>query len=78
MVRLRVLDRDSPDRPAEPVEFVISDITGSNMEIRARRPHTDRLQPRSDYDRKVVEARRRGLLYPYEIIRTLTGSGAGA
>ncbi len=77
VVRLHVLDRRAPGRPAQPVEFVISDITGSNMEIRRRDPHTERLQPCSDYERKVVEARRRGLVYPYEIVRMLTGSGSG-
>jgi acetyl/propionyl-CoA carboxylase alpha subunit/acetyl-CoA carboxylase carboxyltransferase component len=77
VVRLKVLDRDAPGRPARPIEFVISDLTGSSMEIRQREPHGARLEPRSDYERKVVEARRRGLVYPYEIVRMLTGSGRG-
>src|SRR3990172_8141346 len=47
------------------------------MEINQRDPHSDPLEPRSDYERKVVEARRRRLVYPYEIIRMLTGSGQG-
>lgn len=77
VVRLRVLDREAPHRPPETIEFVISDITGSNMEIRRRQPHTRPLEPRSDYERRIVEARRRRLVYPYEIIRMLTGSGRG-
>jgi acetyl/propionyl-CoA carboxylase alpha subunit/acetyl-CoA carboxylase carboxyltransferase component len=77
VVRLELLDRDSPERPASPVEFVISDITGSSMEIHRREPHSAPLEPRSDYERRIVEARRRRLVYPYEIVRMLTGSGRG-
>jgi acetyl-CoA carboxylase carboxyltransferase component len=77
VVRLEVLDREAPTRRARPIELVISDLTGSSMEIRQRDPHSDPLEPRSDYERKVVEARRRRLVYPYEIVRMLTGSGRG-
>jgi len=77
VVRLEVLDREVPAHPARPIELVISDLTGSSLEIRSRDPHTDPLEPRSDYERKVVEARRRRLVYPYEIVRMLTGSGRG-
>jgi acetyl/propionyl-CoA carboxylase alpha subunit/acetyl-CoA carboxylase carboxyltransferase component len=77
VVRLEVLDRAAPARPARPIELVISDPTGSSMEIHQREPHTEPLEPRSDYERKVVEARRRRLVYPYEIVRMLTGSGRG-
>ncbi len=75
VVRLDLLDREEPTDAAVPIEFVISDITGSNMEIRQRSPHTAPLEPASDYERSIVEARRRRLIYPYEIIRMLTGSG---
>jgi acetyl/propionyl-CoA carboxylase alpha subunit/acetyl-CoA carboxylase carboxyltransferase component len=77
VVRLSLLDRALPDRPPRSMEFVISDLTGSNMEIRQREPRTERLEPSSAYERKVVEARRRRLVYPYEIIRMLTGSTGG-
>jgi len=77
LVRLEVLDREAPTRPARPIELVISDLTGSSMEIQQREPHSDPLEPRSEYERKVVEARRRRLVYPYEIVRMLTGSGRG-
>ncbi len=78
VVRLKLLDRERPHRGAAPTEIIISDITGSNMEMHSRSPHTDPLEARSDYERKVVEARRRRLVYPYEIIRMLTGSSRGA
>jgi acetyl/propionyl-CoA carboxylase alpha subunit/acetyl-CoA carboxylase carboxyltransferase component len=77
VVRIQVLERAVPDRPLEAIEFVISNITGSNMEIRTRAPHVAPLEPRSDYERRIVEARRRRLIYPYEIIRMLTGMGQG-
>ncbi len=63
--------------PVTPTEFVITDITGSKIDLIRREPRTRPLEPVSDYERKVVSARSRRLVYPYEIIRMLTGSGAG-
>ncbi len=76
IVRLNVLDRASPDERARPIEVVIADPTGSNMELSWRGPHHDALEPARDYERKVVDAKRRRLVYPYEIIKLLTG-GSG-
>jgi acetyl-CoA carboxylase carboxyltransferase component/pyruvate/2-oxoglutarate dehydrogenase complex dihydrolipoamide acyltransferase (E2) component len=78
VVQLKLLDREARERPAEDIEIVISDITGSQMNILWREARRSRLLPRSDYERKVVEARRRRLVYPYEIIRMLTGSRSGS
>jgi acetyl-CoA carboxylase carboxyltransferase component len=75
VVRLNVLDREAPEAPARPVEIVIADPTGSRMEMSWREPHHAPLEPAQDYERKVVEARRRRLVYPYEIVRMLTGGG---
>src|SRR5207244_8315482 len=61
------------DRVRDPVDLVVSDLTGSGMEIAIRRPETGPLGPATRYERKVVEARRRRLVYPYETIRMLTG-----
>ena len=74
VVRLHLLDRDAPSLPARASEIVISNLTGSNMTIQAREPRRNQLSPTSEYERKVVESRRRRLVYPYEIIRMLTGS----
>ncbi len=74
VVRLRLLDRAAPEAPSRPTEIVISDITGANMTIQWRKPREGALSPRSEYERRVVEARRRRLVYPYEIIRMLSGS----
>ncbi len=74
VVRLNVLDRDEPEAPARPVEIVFADPTGSRLELSWREPHHDPLEPAQAYERKVVEARRRRLVYPYEIVRLLTGA----
>jgi len=73
IVRLNVIDRDRPQHPPRAAEIVIADLTGSRMEISWRDPHRDPLEPARDYERKVVEARRRRLVYPYEILRMLEG-----
>ena len=71
VVRLSLLAADRS--VGRTIEVVLSDLTGSRMEIQWREPHRDPLRPASDYERKVVDARRRGLVYPYEIVRMLTG-----
>jgi acetyl/propionyl-CoA carboxylase alpha subunit/acetyl-CoA carboxylase carboxyltransferase component len=77
VVRLNVLDRATPEASARGIEIVFSDPTGSRMELSWRDPHHAPLAPAQDYERRVVEARRRRLIYPYEIVRMLTG-GPGA
>ncbi|MBI1813853.1 MAG: ATP-grasp domain-containing protein [Deltaproteobacteria bacterium] len=77
VARVHLFDRQAPRRAARPVEIVIADPTGSRMEITWREPHHEPLRPATDYERKVVDARRRGLVYPYEIIRLLTGGTRG-
>jgi hypothetical protein len=78
VVSLRLLDREDPGAPSRPTEIVISNITGTNMTLLVREPRSAPLRPRSEYERRVVEARRRRLVYPYEIVRMLTGSGRAA
>src|SRR5690606_16580475 len=69
-IRLRVLDSEESSE-ARDVEVVVSDRTGNRMEIEWREPHTAPLVPAATYERSVVAARVRGLIYPYEIIRML-------
>ena len=71
IVRLNRLDRDRPDEPAVPWEIVISD-TGEQLEVEWREPHEEPLEPTQEYERRVVAARRRRLIYPYEIVKMLT------
>lgn len=77
VVRLPVPDRHVPGQHTRTVEIVITDPTGSSMEVTWREPHHEPLRPASDYERSVAEARRRGLVYSYEIIRMLTGHAEG-
>ncbi len=74
IVRLRTLDRADLSAPAVERELVIANITGSNLTLEVREPRREPLRAASFYERKVVEARRRRLVYPYEIVRMLTGS----
>lgn len=69
-VRLSVL-KDENSKTPEDVELVVSDPTGTRMELLWREPHQAPLVPVARYQRSVVAARRRGLIYPYEIIRML-------
>jgi len=78
VVRLRVRNRAAPDSPGQAVEAVISDLTGSRTEIELRSPRTAPLEPASPYEQHVVEARRRRLLYPYELVRLLAPGSNGS
>ena len=69
VVRLSLLDRDRDDLPPRPVEIVITDVTGQQMDITVREPRGAPLEPATAYERRVAEARRRRLVYPYEIVR---------
>jgi acetyl/propionyl-CoA carboxylase alpha subunit/acetyl-CoA carboxylase carboxyltransferase component len=77
VVRLRLLDPERPEAPARATELAISNPTGASLRIETRPARSAPLAPTSEYERKVVDARRRRLVYPYEILRMLTG-GAGA
>ena len=74
IVRANLIDEKSSG-PMRQTEFVISDITGSNIDLITRDPRRRPLESVSDYEQKVLTARSRRLVYPYEIIRMLTGSG---
>jgi acetyl/propionyl-CoA carboxylase alpha subunit/acetyl-CoA carboxylase carboxyltransferase component len=75
LVRLNLLDRENPDAPAQAHELVISDA-GEQLELLWRKPHDAPLLPAKEYERKVVAARRRRLIYPYEIVRMLTSESS--
>ncbi len=77
LVRLNVKDRANPDAPARQIEIVITEPTGDEIQLEWRDPHHDPLEPAGEYERRVVSARRRRLIYPYEIIRMLTSDRRG-
>jgi acetyl/propionyl-CoA carboxylase alpha subunit/acetyl-CoA carboxylase carboxyltransferase component len=72
IVRLKLISAERPQDPAREIEVVGSDVASSRLELTWRRPRRPPLVPASPYERKVAEARRRNLVYPYEIIRMLT------
>jgi biotin carboxyl carrier protein len=76
LVQVRLAPK-RPGLPARRLEAVIADPSGSGMELLWRRPHARPLDPAGAYERKVVQARRRNLVYPYEIVRMLCGSQPG-
>jgi len=77
LVRLGLLDAEHPDAPPSDVELVVTNVTGRHLDVAARTPRRSPVVPATRYDRKVVEAKRRHLVYPYEILRLLAG-GDGA
>ena len=48
---------------------------GSGVVASVSGPPTQRLQPLDDYAQKVLRSRRRGTVYPYELLPLLTGAG---
>jgi acetyl/propionyl-CoA carboxylase alpha subunit/acetyl-CoA carboxylase carboxyltransferase component len=70
-VRMHLTDPKRSPVGTSPVELLVSDLTGGGIDVTWRTPHRAPLVPVSDYVRRVVTAKRRGLVYPYEIIRML-------
>ncbi|MDJ0849296.1 MAG: hypothetical protein QNK04_13055 [Myxococcota bacterium] len=77
-VRIALLDPRAPQRAPAPIEFVITNRTGSSMEIRRRAPSHEPLEPRGHYERRVVQALQRRLAHRYAIVRMLTAGGPGS
>ena len=48
---------------------------GRGMTVRMTDPPTAPMQPLDDYTRKLIQTRRRGLVYPYELVPLLARSG---
>ena len=49
--------------------------TGKGLTMRFTEPPTVPMEPLDDYNQKVIAARRRGMVYPYELIPLLIGEG---
>ena len=65
-----------PDE-SEPVETVMrmGFETGRGLDVRLTPPPVAPMQPLDDYTRKLIQTRRRGLVYPYELVPLLAGEG---
>ncbi len=66
----------TPDREGQPIVVRVSRPPGTGLTIRITDPPTVRMQPIDDYAQKVLQARRRGTVYPYELIHLLLRGGA--
>ncbi len=51
---------------------------GSGVTFSVEQPPTEKLAPLDSYAEKVVRARRRGLVYPYELVSMVAGGGGEA
>jgi acetyl-CoA carboxylase carboxyltransferase component/pyruvate/2-oxoglutarate dehydrogenase complex dihydrolipoamide acyltransferase (E2) component len=68
-VRCRIPDRESGELRDWVLE--ISNFEGSGVVQRFRKPKEVPLKPLREYAQKVVDLRRRGLPYPYEVVKRL-------
>lgn len=59
----------------EELELLFENISGTSFTLRGRVPSALPLMPMDEYVAKVVRARQRGTVYPYEILKMITRSG---
>jgi acetyl/propionyl-CoA carboxylase alpha subunit/acetyl-CoA carboxylase carboxyltransferase component len=71
LVQGRLTDADGTPRN---VVTRFSYEPGGNAAVSVAEPPTRPLPPLNDYDQKVLRARRRGSVYPYELVELLTGA----
>ncbi|HSK33902.1 MAG TPA: fused acetyl/propionyl-CoA carboxylase subunit alpha/methylmalonyl-CoA decarboxylase subunit alpha, partial [Propionicimonas sp.] len=64
-----------PDTPPTKLAIRFHAKPGSGVAASVVPPPTEPLQPLDDYTAQVIRARRRGLVYPYELSETLAGPG---
>ncbi len=74
LVQLRMAD--AGDRDAEPRELMLrlSRPPGAGLTLRITDPPPNPLREMNSYTQKVIRARRRGAVYPYELIPLITRS----
>ncbi len=63
------------DGSPRPLAVRFHEQLSGEVGIEVSGPPTEGLQPVDDYQSKVLRARRRGLVYPYELASTLAGDG---
>ena len=71
VVRFPRLDPAYLDAPPCEVELAVADLTGTRLDVELREPRAEPLRPRSAYERRIGEARRRGFLPPHEVVPLL-------
>jgi acetyl-CoA carboxylase carboxyltransferase component/biotin carboxyl carrier protein len=65
----------TPDGTIVPIAGKFFYRPGSGVQFTVGPPPTERLKPLDDYAQKVLRARRRGTVYPYELQAMVAGSG---
>jgi acetyl/propionyl-CoA carboxylase alpha subunit/acetyl-CoA carboxylase carboxyltransferase component len=74
---IRLSLRERPDGGVEQgCELVLEPTVGGRLDVAWRDPHDLPLQPATETERRIVQARRRGVVYPYEAIRLFSLDGA--
>jgi acetyl/propionyl-CoA carboxylase alpha subunit/acetyl-CoA carboxylase carboxyltransferase component len=66
--------RDRRTGELHPVAVRVSYDVATGVQLSVTDPPTDLIQPLDDYGQKVLWARRRGTVYPYELLRMIAGS----
>ena len=64
-----------PGAPAVPMAIKFHAAPGAGVVASVSEPPSEPLRPLDDYASKVLRAKRRGLVYPYELSSTLAGKG---
>lgn len=67
--------RDRPGSEPQEVALIFSDRPGAGVGVTVTKPPTEPLAPLDAYTQNVRRSRARGTVYPYEIVRLLTGAG---
>jgi acetyl/propionyl-CoA carboxylase alpha subunit/acetyl-CoA carboxylase carboxyltransferase component len=67
-----------PGEPRQEVRLRLSASTGVGLQVDVTGPPTERLRPMDAYTQKVIRSRRRGSVYPYEMLPLLARAGSGA
>jgi acetyl/propionyl-CoA carboxylase alpha subunit/acetyl-CoA carboxylase carboxyltransferase component len=67
--------RDAETRQVHPVAVRISYDVASGVQLTITDPPSEPIQPLDDYGQKVLQARRRGTSYPYELTDMIAGPG---
>ncbi|MEO8604000.1 MAG: carboxyl transferase domain-containing protein, partial [bacterium] len=74
---VRLTLRESDDGRESERELVVEPRAGGGGDVAWRAPHHAPLRPASATEQRAAEARRRGLVYPYDAVRLFTGGDAG-
>jgi acetyl-CoA carboxylase carboxyltransferase component len=74
---VRLVLRERPRGGAEQArELVVEPTAGGRIDVAWRDPHHEPLRAASDTERRLVQARRRGTVYPYDAVRLFTADGS--